>query len=222
MTLICFDLDGTLVDPLEGMHGCLQAACQAFGLLCPDRDRIAEHVGLDLEALFPDLPSPRRRAVMAHYWRIFGEEGLFTQRIHDGVHLMLARLKRQGHRLLLVTNQPAGLARQTLHQFDLLLIFDDVIGLLPQETWKPKREIMGQLQQDGVLAAGGYLIGDRADDMGAAKAHGLRAVGVTCGYGNLHELTEADVLLDSIHALDGWLGTELRDPEIHDPFSRSE
>lgn len=224
MALLCFDLDGTLVDPLEGMHTCLRATCMDFGIPCPDLDRIVEVVGLDLEVLFWDLPNPRRHEVMERYWRLFGEEGVFAQRIHSGAHLMLARLKRQGHRLCLVTNQSAAIARRTLHHFDLILSFDDVIGLTATESWKTKEVIMARLQQDGMLESSGYLIGDRADDMRAAKAHGLKALGVTYGFGKRQELlkAKADILLDSMQALDGWLVKELREPEIHDPFSRSE
>ena len=224
MALICFDLDGTLVDPIEGMQACFRATAEAYGIPCPDRNRIKETIGLNQEELFRGLSGSRRQEAMAHYWRLFREEGVFAQRILAGVHLLLARLKRQGHRLFLVTHEPVTLARRTLHQFDLILYFDDVAGLLPLESWKSKREILERLRQDGVLQSGGYLIGDRADDVDAAKAHGLTALGVSYGYGSRRELMEAhaDVILDSIQALDGWLEKELRDPEIHDPFSRSE
>lgn len=224
MTLICFDLDGTLVDPCDGMLTCLGATCKDFGLPCPRRDQLSERIGLDLATLFQGLPGSQRDEAMARYWRLFSEEGLFAQRIQDGAHLMLARLKRQGHRLLLVTCQPTALARRTLHQFDLLLIFDAVLGLLPQEPWLPKGELMERFRRDGALEGGGYLIGDRADDMRAAKAHGLRAVGVSYGFGTAQELTDApaDLILDSVQDLDEWLEKELKDPEVHDPFSRSE
>ena len=224
MALICFDLDGTLVDPVEGVQDCLRSTCEAFGLLCPDRDRITGTIGLDLEELFRELPNLRRREVMAHYWSLFGAVGVFDQRVQVGAHLMLARLKRQGHRLILVTNQSATLARHTLHQFDLILSFDDVVGLPPLASWQTKGEILERLRRDGGLASGGYLVGDRADDMRAAQAHGLRAIGVSYGYGSLQELTaaNADCVLDSVPALDAWLEKELKDPEIHDAFSRSE
>jgi phosphoglycolate phosphatase len=224
MTLICFDLDGTLVDPIEGAYESLRATCAGLGLPVPVRDHFAAQIGLDPAGLFPGLSGPGLQEALARYRRLFSEEGFYTQRILDGVHLLLTRLKRQGHRLLLVTDQPAGCARRTLHQFDLLLHFDDVVGLLPLEAWKSKGELLERSRRDGGLQAGGYLIGDRADDMQAAKIHGLKAVGVSYGYGSPQELrdAQAEVILDSVPALDAWLEKELNDPEIHDPFSRSE
>ena len=32
----------------------------------------------------------------------------------------------------------------------------------------------------------------------------------------------AEILFDTVPALDGWLAKELPDPEVHDPFTRSE
>jgi phosphoglycolate phosphatase len=221
MALICIDLDGTLLDPMEGLLASLGRSCDEMGATLPPSGEIRRMVGLDLRTLFAE---PYATELLHRCWRYFEEEGLFAQRAQDGIHLMLARLKRQGHRLHLVTNQPATCARKALHHFDLNLVFDGVTGLLPGETWKPKIEIMTALHQEGVLARGGLLIGDRADDLRAAHGYGLHGVGLTCGFGTLAELEEAEpaVILDSIRDLDLWLGETLKDPEVHDPFSRSE
>jgi phosphoglycolate phosphatase len=224
MTLICFDLEGTLVDPFEGVQASLRSTCEHFGLPCPDRDRIAGAIGRDMTTFFEALPGPGAQEAAEHYWRLFSEEGVFDQRVLDGVHLMLARLKRQGHRLVLAACQPSVLAQRTLHQFDLLLGFDEVAALTTGESWKSKVEILDQLREDGAFQSGGYLIGDQADDMRAATVHGLRAIGVAYGFGSRQELLEAktEIILDSVQALDGWLEKELSGPEIYDPFSRSE
>ena len=37
---VCFDLDGTLVDPLLGVRNCLRKTCEAFGLTLPDEAKI--------------------------------------------------------------------------------------------------------------------------------------------------------------------------------------
>ena len=76
----------------------------------------------------------------------------------------------------------------------------------------------------GTIWPGGILIGDRGDDMRAAKAHGLHAVGVTYGYGSRRELAEggAEALVDSVPELDAWLAAHVSGDEIHDAFSRAE
>lgn len=224
MSLICFDLDGTLLDPVAGFQRSLAFVCEEEGIPVPGRAAIARSIGLDPALLFAGLPAGRADALLQRFWQHFGEEGYTDQRVHDGVHLMLERLKRQDHRLHAVANQPVSLVRRMLHHFDMYLLFEDVAGLAAGEPWQPKERIMEALRQTGTLEPGGCLIGDRADDVRAARAHGLRAVGVAYGFGGAAELEEAraDLILDSLGTLDAWLEKEWQGPEIHDPFSRSE
>ena len=137
---------------------------------------------------------------------------------------MLARLKRQGHQLHVVTVKPVRFARQVLHHFDLLLAFDDVFGSALNASAPSKGEVVAQMRERGVLAPGGFMIGDRGDDMAVARANGMVPVGVTYGYGKPGELKDAGAqfLFDSVTALDDWFKETLPEPEIHDSFSRSE
>jgi len=177
-----------------------------------------------LGGLFENLPVFRIQEVLERFARIFEEEGIYRQHVLDGVQPMLARLKRQGHRLALAAGQPAAQARRTLHQFDLLLHFEAVAGGAPTGPWRSKAEVLERLRLDGYLRSGGCLIGDRADDIRAAKALGLTSLGVTYGFGSHQELAaaQADHLLHSVQELDARLEKDFKGPEIHDPFSRSE
>jgi phosphoglycolate phosphatase len=137
---------------------------------------------------------------------------------------MLTRLKHQGHQLYLVTGKPARYARQVLHQFDLLLAFEDVFGSELQSPWRSKGEVVAQLRQRGTLQPGGFMVGDQADDMAVARANGLIPVGVTYGFGGSKALqgAGAEYLFDSVTALDDWFKEKLHEPETLDSFSKSE
>ena len=225
MALICFDLDGTLVDPLRAMHQAFRLTCEEFGLPCPSPDQVASRIGHGAGELFTDLAEPGRlEAARQRYWELFAEQGIVQHRIYDGVMLMLARLKHQGHRLYVVTVKPVRYARQVLHQFDLLLAFEDVFGCALAAPWRSKSEVFAQLREQGILQPGGFMVGDRADDMAVAREHGLVPLGVTYGFGSHAELkgAGAEVLFDSVTELDDWFKAKLREPEIHDSFSRSE
>jgi phosphoglycolate phosphatase len=228
MGLICFDLDGTLVDPLLGIHRCVGLLCGEFGCPAPARGTVASWIGFGIReglASIPGLEEPSRlEQALDRYAELYEERGLYEHEIYLGVHLMLARLKRQGHRIYIVSAKPAGYARRITFHFDLNLIFDDIFGSSLKAAWQSKTVVLERLRQQGTIWPGGYFIGDRGDDMRAAKDHGLHAVGVTYGYGSREELQKggAEVLLDSVPELDAWLQAELTDPEFHDPFSRAE
>lgn len=225
MALICFDLDGTLVDPLRAMHHCLRITCEGFGLPIPSTEQVAARMDSGLDGLFAGLADPSLRAAAEErYWELFAEQGIVLHRIHDGILLMLARLKHQGHQLYAVTSRPARFARQVLHQFDLLLSFEDVFGSALNAPRLSKAGVLARLQGQGILKPGGFMVGDEADDMAAAAEFGLIPMGVTYGFGTAGELRRAGAerLFESVTALDDWFKEKLHEPEIHDSFSRSE
>lgn len=228
MALICFNLDGTLVDPLRAMYHSARLTCEDCGLPVPTWDQVEAVVGYGPVQLFAGLPGlddpARMGAVLERYWTLFAEEGVVRHRIYAGTSLMLARLKHQGHRLYTVTVKPARHARQVLHHFDLLLSFEDVFGGSAQPPWKTKADVVAQMREQGVLQPGGFLVGDRADDMAAALANSLVPLGVTYGFGSASELKAggAEFLFQAVSDLDDWFKERLREPEFLDSFSRSE
>ena len=226
--LICFDLDGTLVDPLLGVRNCLRKTCEAFGLDLPPEATIRSWIGLGMRealATMRGLEDPGRlEAALDFYWERYREDGVFEHELYPGVFHMLHRLKRQGHRIYIVSAKPGLFARRIAYQFDLNLIFDDIFGSSLRGRWQPKTEVVAGLVAQGTLWPGGVLIGDRGLDMAAARAHGLEAVGVTWGYGSQAELEAAGAerILDSVEALDQWLRQRFPQAEVFDAFSRSE
>ena len=228
MALICFDLDGTIVNPLLGVRNCVARVCREMGLTCPDEATIRDWIGFGMReslAMIPGLEDPKKlEEALDRYVDAYREDGVFEHEVYEGVHLMLARLKRQGHRLYIVSSKPGLFARRITYQFDLNLVFDDIFGAELKGAWQPKTVVLDRLRQEGRIEPGGYFIGDRGDDMRAAKDHGLHAIGVTYGYGSRKELLDAgaEILLDSVLDLDAWLARELTDPEIHDAFTRAE
>jgi phosphoglycolate phosphatase len=228
MSLIVFDFDGTLVDPLPAVVHCVGRTCGDLDMPCPPVEEAAKHIGFGMRGLFEGMAGMEEPArvdrAMERYWAHFEAEGLQRHQVYPGVHLMLSRLKRQGHRIYVVSAKPTSFARQVAFQLDLHLYFDEVFGGSVRRPWTPKTEVMEELRHLGIIWPGGVMAGDRGDDMRAAKDHGLRAAGVAYGYGSREELREAgaEVVLESVEELDAWLCCNLDDPEIHDPFARSE
>jgi phosphoglycolate phosphatase len=228
MGLIFFDLDGTLVDPVAAMEQAAELTYHEFALEPPARAELAATVGSGAAALFqshPEFRNPARlAAALESYWIHFEQTSLHRHRVYDGVPMMLARLKRQGHRIYLVTVLPTRLARRVLHQFDLLLAFDEVFGNTPEGPGQAKGALVDQLQSLGVIAEPGFLVGDRGADMATALHNGLRPLGAGYGFAAPGELQAAGAerVFASVPELDAWLTREWPEPERFDPFTRSE
>jgi len=226
--LVCFDLDGTLVDPLLGVRNGLEKTCAAFGLAMPDEATIRDWIGFGMReslATLKGLEDPARlEAALAFYWDRYREDGVFEHELYPGVFHLLHRLKRQGHRIYIVSAKPSLFARRIAYQFDLNLIFDDIFGSPLKGRWQPKTEVLAGLAERGTIWPGGVFIGDRGVDMVAARDHGLEAIGVGWGYGSRAELATAGAahIFDTVPELDAWLRLRFPQPERFDAFSRSE
>jgi phosphoglycolate phosphatase len=226
--LICFDLDGTLVDPLLGVRNCVRKTCEAFGLPVPEEATVRTWIGFGMReslATIPGLADPERlEEALDFYWERYREDGVFEHELYPGVFHLLHRLKRQGHRIYIVSAKPSLFARRIAYQFDLNLIFDDIFGSTLKGRWQPKTEVVAGLMRQGTLWPGGVFIGDRGVDMVAARDHGLEAIGVGWGYGSRGELEQAGAehIFGTVPELDAWLRIRFPQPERFDAFSRSE
>lgn len=226
--LVCFDLDGTLVDPLLGVRNCLTKTCEAFGLALPGEAVVRSWIGFGMReslATLPGLEDPERlEAALDFYFDRYREDGVFEHELYPGVFHLLHRLKRQGHRIYIVSAKPSLFARRIAYQFDLNLIFDDIFGSTLKGRWQPKTEVLAGLLEQGTIWPGGVFIGDRGVDMEGARTHGLEAIGVTWGYGSRLELQQAgaDRIFDTVPELDAWLKQRFPQAERFDAFSRSE
>ncbi|WP_243288086.1 HAD hydrolase-like protein [Geothrix terrae] len=226
--LVCFDLDGTLVDPLLGVRNCLRKTCDAFGLVLPDETTVRGWIGFGMReslATLQGLENPERlEEALDFYWERYREDGVFEHELYPGVFHLLHRLKRQGHRIYIVSAKPTLFARRIAYQFDLNLIFDDIFGSTLKGRWQPKTDVVAGLVRQGTLWPGGVFIGDRGVDMVAARDHGLEAIGVGWGYGSRRELEEAGAerIFDTVPELDVWLRERFPQAEVFDAFSRSE
>jgi phosphoglycolate phosphatase len=225
---VCFDLDGTLVDPLLGVQNCLRKTCEAFGLAPPVEPTIRGWIGFGMReslAGLEGLEDPARlEAALDFYWERYREDGVFEHELYPGVLHLLHRLKRQGHRIYVVSAKPGLFARRIAYQFDLNLIFDDIFGSSLKGRWQPKSEVLAGLLKRGTIQPGGVFVGDRGVDMAAACDHGLEAIGVGWGYGSREELTAAGArhIFATVSDLDAWLRDRFPQAERFDAFSRSE
>lgn len=226
--LVCFDLDGTLVDPLLGVRNCVRKTCEAFHLTAPDESVIRSWIGFGMrESLgtLTGLENPQQlEAALDYYYDRYREDGVFEHELYPGVFHLLHRLKRQGHRIYIVSAKPSLFARRIAYQFDLNLIFDDIFGSTLKGRWQPKADVLAGLLERGTIWPGGVFIGDRGVDMEGARKHGLEAIGVGWGYGTHDELWAAGAqqIFDTVPELDAWLRQRFPQPERFDAFSRSE
>jgi phosphoglycolate phosphatase len=195
-TVLLFDLDGTLTDPRPGLVGSIRYALERLGAACPSDEALASYIGPPLRGTFAALLATtepgRIEDAMRLYRERYGVAGLFENAVYAGIPETLAELAATTARRYIATAKPAVFARRIADHFGLARHFDGIYGPELDGRFDAKADLIAHLlAAEGVAAANAVMIGDRANDIAAARANRVRSVGVLWGYGSAAELTDA-------------------------------
>jgi phosphoglycolate phosphatase len=212
MTHCFFDLDGTLTDSCEGIIRCVNHALGELGYASERDDRLRGMIGQPLTRIFgaviPGAGDAEIDRAIAAYRARFDAAGIFENAVYPGIPEALGALRRAGRRMHVVTAKPHVSARRVLEHFALDTYFDAVHGPALADRGCDKADLVGQaLDVAGVRPTAAVMIGDRVDDVLAARAWGVPAIGAGWGYGLPSELEEAGAIsvagspADLVHVL---------------------
>lgn len=201
---IFFDLDGTLTDSAPGILNAVRFALEGAGMTVPPEKELMRFIGppltTELQAAF-GIGGEEAAALVRRFQVYFKKDGMFENRVYDGVPDMLERLLASGRRAAVTTSKPEPFARTILEHFGLSQYFTAIVGsALDERTRATKAEVVAQalemLKPERVL-----LVGDRCHDVEGAHANKIPCLGVLYGYGSREELSEAEYIAESVEAL---------------------
>lgn len=195
MVNVLFDLDGTLVDSSETISASLKHALGQMGIDPGAGRELRSLIGAPLLDIFCDEyglgPEEAERAI--DLYRVhYDAQAQAGTIVYAEVENMLQRLRLAGYRLFVATVKPTPIAEKVLADLGLHGHFDGVAGASLDSGRRDKRSIIGHaLSKYGLRAEESAMVGDRDQDVYGARAHGLRSVGVTYGFGSRKELQAA-------------------------------
>jgi phosphoglycolate phosphatase len=187
---VLFDLDGTLTDPAVGIVRSLEAGLALVGRSLPEQPR--RFIGPPLQDSLAKLGCTAAEidTVIDGYRQRYASVGMRENRVYEGIPEVLTELSQAGCVLAVATSKPEYFAVPILEQFGLRSWFTVVAGATLDGVRRHKADVIAHgLAQLPVAPA--LMVGDRAEDVAGAAAHGVPAVGVTWGYGSARELERA-------------------------------
>lgn len=190
---ILFDLDGTLTDSGEGIMNCATLALNHFGLPVPDRETLRVFVGPPLDETFIKfgVPADKTDEAIAVYRSRYTTVGKFENIPYPGVEQLLQKLKQRGFRLFVATSKPEGMSVEILEKFCLARYFELICGATLDGSRSKKADIITYLLKRAGGAENAIMVGDTAYDIIGANAHGIPAIGVSWGYGQVSDMENA-------------------------------
>ena len=201
--VVLFDLDGVIADSRRAITACMNAALVAAGVEPWPEAELHRFIGPSLSFGFAEIlgvgeDDPAVAAAIddyrARYSSVFVRDTPAYPSIVEAVRAVGAE-----RRIGVATSKPRAFAEPLLEAFGLPACLSVIAA--------PELDIHVESKSDTVAAAlaalgdvsGGAMVGDRHVDMRAAHDHGLRAVGVSWGFGSEAELRDAgaDVVVGS-------------------------
>lgn len=197
-TTLLLDLDGTLVDPAEGIIGGYRHALSSLGVPAAEDDDLRWVIGPSMRESFGQLLAGRGDidSAVQLYRDHYRETGLYQAKRYSGVRKALAAHRERGARLILCTAKPHIFARRVTDHFELSSLLDAVYGPELDGRHDDKGDLIDHLLREERLDPSEVcMVGDRKHDVLAASRHGIPTVGVLWGYGSREELETAGAAL---------------------------
>jgi len=192
---VIFDLDGTLLDTLEGLAFATNRALEAMGFAVHPVEAYRYFLGDGVRMkAFKALPEGHRddasidkcvaigNAEYAKYWR-------GNTKLYEGIAELLSGLAERGISMSVLSNKPDELTKVTVEMLLGEWPFDMVCGQKDGTPRKPEPDGALKICEQVGIRPGEFLyLGDTDTDMQTANAAGMYAVGVLWGFRDAEEL----------------------------------
>lgn len=189
MSLLIFDLDGTLIDSKLDLAHSVNAARKYMGLDPISHDLVSTYIGngapvLIRRVLGPDATDEQVAKALDYFIRYYTEHCLDNTSLYRGVKEALDRLSAQhGVRMAVLTNKPVRISNHIVKGLGCSDHFFRVYGGNSFDRKKPDPiGVERLLSESGVSREDAVMVGDSAVDVRTARNANIRACGVTYGF----------------------------------------
>jgi len=193
---IIFDLDGTLIDSRSGVLNSLRYAIRKLGFQADLDQDLSWVIGPPVEEVMIRLINGYSETEIAKAVSVFRDhynsEGLQGTILYPGVAEVLTELRALGKRMFIGTTKPHDTAVIFCEHLKIKHFFQSMYGRrLDVKEYNKTDLIKLMLLSEAVKPKETVVVGDRRYDIEAAHGNGLKAIGVTYGYGTYGELIQS-------------------------------
>ncbi|MBP5694907.1 MAG: HAD family hydrolase [Bacilli bacterium] len=189
---VIFDLDGTLINTLEGITVAINHALKALNLPYQyEESEVQIFIGRGARRLFKLAMKREFSEEEYELYLKYYEEDQVVSKCYEGVEETLTKLEQAKVKLLIYSNKPDKLLQVLIK--DKLKTIDFLVVQGQHNDYPPKPNVdllVKILNENGLDNQKGLYIGDSVVDILTAKNANLDSCIVSFGYGNKKEIED--------------------------------
>lgn len=173
-----FDLDGTLVDSFNQIETALDVTRVNFGYEKTPKGLVFNNLGLPLRQLFSDLEMSQSNQdeFITFFRKELANQISISNQLFAGVIELILLIRNCGIRVAIATSKPTYLATQVIQNSEIRGMIDFIQGTDDFPS-KPNPEVIRRCIS-ALKSKNAIMIGDRKEDVLAAAAAGIPAIGI--------------------------------------------
>jgi phosphoglycolate phosphatase len=188
MKNLLFDLDGTIIEPKEGILNSIRHASHKMGVVAPTDEELHQFIGPPIMESFQHklgLTYEQALEAVGYFRSYYAHTGIHQNALFPYVDELLKALKAEGYTLFVATSKPTRFAKEILKDHHLDELFVEIVGCNMDNSRSDKAEIIAYILENyGLNVSECLMIGDTKYDVIGAQKHGIPSVGVNYGHGD--------------------------------------
>lgn len=207
-----FDLDGTLLDSLQGILDALNQAFEQCGLnIIKGYDKAKDFIGggatvfAERAMKGENISENQKDKILQQFMEKYGETQLVSAKAYPGISDFLKNLKKHGYLICIASNKPQKLLEPIVDYVFPDIEFDLALGHEKGAPVKPDPYIINKIFKKLNLSQKDCIyVGDSEYDIDTAINSGLDSIIVKYGYGFYEQdwIKKATYVVDKISELE--------------------
>ncbi|HJJ34018.1 MAG TPA: HAD hydrolase-like protein [Methanocorpusculum sp.] len=183
--LCIFDLDGTLLDTIDGLLDSINYTMEKHGASPLQRSELKRLMGTPIQDIFRIVYhlEGQENADAVEIFRNHNRDNPGCVSVYPGMDELLSDLQKAGCRVALSTMKPKETAERMLIDAGLIQYFDLVMGKGDNAAVSKASMVNDALSSFHLSPSEAVFVGDSEHDRLGAEMTGIDFVGVTYGYG---------------------------------------
>ncbi len=193
---VLFDLDGTLINSSEGIIKSVLFTLNHYGIEETNIEGLKRFIGPPLADSFVKyygFSKEKGKEAVDVYRTRYNVKGLYECELYPGIKELLVSLKDKGYRIGVATSKPEITSLQILEHLGVKELFDEIAGATMDGSIEKKVDVLELAfrRQPEFAKEETVLVGDTNFDILGANQAGIRAIGVSFGFGDAEVMKAA-------------------------------